>query len=322
MSMRRSLSKVVLLLWSTVFLVAVGIIFSLLSYGSEPGSDLKEATPSFTATTTSTSPPSSTTSTGVSWTATPPPSPIPLTPTSVNGPVQIIGYSVAKRPLEVYRFGSGPTQKMIIAGIHGGYEWNTISLANELIDYLSTHPGVVPAEQTLYILPAFNPDGYDRSRGFGGRANDNNVDLNRNFPSNWQSKWPRAGCWDYIPIEGGSAPASEPETQALIKFVQEHQLSAFISYHSAALGIFPGGQPADPASQSLAEALAEVSDYPYPPIDAGCVFTGQLVDWISDQGIAGVDIELTNHQETDFEINLAILSVFLDWEHQEESPPP
>jgi hypothetical protein len=43
-----------------------------------------------------------------------------------------------------------------------------------------------------------------------------------------------------------------------------------------------------------------------------------LVDWISDQGIAGVDIELTNHQDTDFEINLAILSVFLDWDFPEE----
>jgi len=320
--MRKSLSKIVLLVWSTVFLVAVGMISVILIAGPGSSSVSPEDNPSYPATTTRTPSPPVPTSTGVSWTPTPLPSPIPLTPTPVNNPSQIIGYSIAERPLEVYQFGSGPTQKMIVAGIHGGYEWNTIALANELIDYLSTHPGVVPADQTLYILPAFNPDGLERSRGFGGRANDNNVDLNRNFPSSWQPEWPRAGCWDYIPIEGGSAAASEPETKALMKFVQEHRISAFISYHSAALGIFPGGQPADPASLSLAEALAEVSDYPYPPIDAGCVFTGQLVDWISDQGIAGVDIELTNHQETDFEINLAILSVFLDWEYQEDSRSP
>ena len=100
-------------------------------------------------------------------------------------------------------------------------------------------------------------------------------------------------------------------------FVKAHNLQAFISYHSAALGIFPGGQPPDAGSLSLAEALAGVSAYPYPPIDAGCVFTGQMVDWISEQGIAGVDIELTNHQDSDFEINLGILSVFLDWVHPE-----
>jgi len=230
---------------------------------------------------------------------------------------QIIGHSVAGRPLEVYQFGNGPIEKMIVAGIHGGYEWNTIELADEMIDYLETHQGIVPADQTLYILRAFNPDGYERSRGFGGRANDNNVDLNRNFPSKWQAEWPRPGCWDYIPITAGSSAASEPETKALMDFIKTHKLQALISYHSAALGIFPGGQPPDEGSLSLAEALAGVSDYPYPPIDAGCLYTGQLVDWVSDQGIAGVDIELTNHQDLDFEINLGILSVFLDWSFTE-----
>ena len=206
---------------------------------------------------------------------------------------------------------------MIIAGIHGGYEWNTVALADELLVYLGTHPEIIPENQTLYFLRVFNPDGLARSRGFGGRANDNNVDLNRNFPFLWQSEWARPGCWDYIPITGGSGPASEPETLALMAFVQSHDISAFISYHSAALGIFPGGQPPDPGSLSLAEALAAVSDYPYPPIEAGCEYTGQLVDWISDQGIAGVDVELTNHQDTDFELNLAILSVFLDWSFEQ-----
>lgn len=230
---------------------------------------------------------------------------------------QLIGTSVAGRPLEVYQFGDGPIEKMIVAGIHGGYEWNTIVLADELIGYLRNHPGVVPRDHTLYILRALNPDGFARSRGFGGRANENNVDINRNFPSNWQVEWPRPGCWDYIPITGGSSAVSEPETKALIDFIISHDIKALISYHSAALGIFPGGQPPDSGSLSLAEALAAVSDYPYPPIDAGCAFTGQLVDWASDQGIPAVDIELTNHQESDFEKNLAILSVFLDWSYSD-----
>jgi predicted deacylase len=230
---------------------------------------------------------------------------------------QVIGSSVAGRPLEVYQFGIGPVEKMIVAGIHGGYEWNTIALADELIDYLNNYPEVVPLDQTLYILRALNPDGLARSEGFGGRANENNVDINRNFPSNWQADWPRHGCWDYIPITGGKAAASEPETRALMSFIQTHDIQALISYHSAALGIFPGGQPPDAGSLSLAEALAAVSDYPYPPIEAGCVYTGQFVDWVSDQGIPGVDIELTNHQDSDFAINLAILSVFLDWSYSE-----
>lgn len=246
-----------------------------------------------------------------------PPSPIPPTPTIERPQPLIIGFSVAERPLEVYQFGNGPIEKMIIAGIHGGYEWNTVTLADEMLAYLKSHPDIIPEDHTLYFLRVFNPDGLARSKGFGGRANENNVDLNRNFPYKWQTEWPRPGCWDYIPITGGVGPASEPETKALIRFVENHDLKVFISYHSAALGIFPGGQPPDEGSLSLAETLAAVSDYPYPPIEAGCVYTGQLVDWISNQGIAGVDVELTNHQDSDFEINLAILSVFLDWSYPE-----
>ncbi|HSJ86953.1 MAG TPA: hypothetical protein VK909_07060, partial [Anaerolineales bacterium] len=43
----------------------------------------------------------------------------------------IIGFSLAGRPIEAYTFGTGGKQYLIVAGIHGGYEGNTIALANE-----------------------------------------------------------------------------------------------------------------------------------------------------------------------------------------------
>jgi hypothetical protein len=79
------------------------------------------------------------------------------------------------------------------------------------------------------------------------------------------------------------------------------------------LGIFPGGIPPDPWSESLAKAVSAVSPYPYPPIDTGCQFTGNMVDWASSQGIAALDIELLDHSHSDFEINLRVLEVFLNW---------
>ena len=316
MSTRKYLSRIVLLLWITVIIATGGLALVTLN---------KTGVFSFEISLTPTKAPSITTQPSATASPSPPTiTPLPPTPTSIppsSTPEiqqpQVIGSSVTGRPLEVYQFGLGPVEKLIVAGIHGGYEWNTIELADELIDYLDNYPEVVPPDQTLYILRALNPDGIARSKGFGGRANENNVDINRNFPSNWQAEWPRAGCWDYIPITGGKAAASEPETRALMSFIQAHDIQALISYHSAALGIFPGGQPPDAGSLSLAETLAAVSDYPYPPIDAGCVYTGQFVDWASDQGIPAVDIELTNHQDSDFEKNLAILSVFLDWSFSE-----
>lgn len=315
MSTRNNLSRIVILLWISAIFIIGGIAI-LFFNGTLLWPTTSDIPPSSTPSTT---PQPRSTST-YKPTQTPLPSTLTAVPASSTPEPeqpQLIGTSVAGRPLEVYQFGDGPIEKMIVAGIHGGYEWNTIVLADELIGYLRNHPGVVPRDHTLYILRALNPDGFARSRGFGGRANENNVDINRNFPSNWQVEWPRPGCWDYIPITGGSSAVSEPETKALIDFIISHDIKALISYHSAALGIFPGGQPPDSGSLSLAEALAAVSDYPYPPIDAGCAFTGQLVDWASDQGIPAVDIELTNHQESDFEKNLAILSVFLDWSYSD-----
>lgn len=255
--------------------------------------------------------------------ATPTPASSPtVTPTpspSFHGPIAI-GTSVAGRDLEVFLFGSGESHRMIIAGIHGGYEGNTIRLADELIQVLTVKPDLIPTTVTLYILRSLNPDGEARSDSYKGRTNENLVDLNRNWPANWQSTWPLDGCWTYTYVSGGSHPASEPETRALMNFLLTYRIEALISYHSAVLGIFPGGQPPDPASISLAEAISKVSDYPYPPIETGCQYTGQLIDWASLQGIAAVDIELTNHEDTDLWQNLKVLEAFLSWDQAQPNP--
>ncbi|MEE9216355.1 MAG: M14 family metallopeptidase [Anaerolineales bacterium] len=239
-------------------------------------------------------------------------------PTSFASGPEIIGYTVAGRALTMYRYGGGPSRRLIVAGIHGGYESNTIALAHQLMSHLLVHPETIPSNISLYLLPALNPDGEARSSSYEGRANENGVDLNRNWPSLWQEDWPKAGCWSYLPIHGGAAPSSEPEVAALMEFILDNEIEAIISYHSAALGIFPGGQPPLPGSVSLAESVAEVVPYPYPPINAGCLYTGQFTDWAADVGIPALDVELTNHRDTDLEINLRVLEAFLNWESEDE----
>ena len=236
------------------------------------------------------------------------PTPIPFS----EGPI-IIGYTVQDRPLEVYRFGTGPTERLIVAGMHGGGEYNTIQLADLLIAYLLGHPEIVPADMTLYILRDLNPDGEARAHSYLGRANANGVDLNRNWDANWKKDWPRSGCWTLTYVTGGTRPGSEPETQALTDFIQGHPFDALINYHSAALGIFPSGLPPDDYSIRLAEAVAAVTTYPYPPIDTGCEYTGAFTDWANENNIAALDVELTDHTNTDFEMNLKVLNVFLNW---------
>jgi len=234
------------------------------------------------------------------------------TPVGIEGEPVSIGVSVEGRPLEVVRFGSGPSRRMIVAGIHGGYEANTIVLADQLIAHLKENPGMVPPEVTLYILRSFNPDG--AARGETGRPNANNVDLNRNWGVNWKEDWNRSGCYGDAAITGGEYAHSEPETQALAGFLVVQQVQVLISYHSAGLGIFAGGGEQDTPSTRLAEVLEAASGYRFPPVDTGCEYTGQLVDWAAVLGIAAVDVELTNHYDTDFNANLKLLQAFLTWQ--------
>jgi len=228
----------------------------------------------------------------------------------------IIGFSLAARPIEVYTFGVGERKFLIVAGIHGGYEWNTIALANELITHINENPGAIPSDVTLYIIRNMNPDGEARAHDVDGRVNNNGVDLNRNFPSeNWAKEWDRDGCWIYRSTTGGAYAGSEPETRSVMGFIKNHKLQALISYHSAALGIFPGGVPWEEPSKQLAKALAKATGYLYPPIDTGCEYTGTLADWAVENGVgAAVDMELKNHRDTDFQENLKALKVFLNFQ--------
>jgi protein MpaA len=224
-----------------------------------------------------------------------------------------IGRSVEGRPIGLYTFGQGETRYLIVAGIHGGYESNTVDLANQLLVYISQHPEVIPNTDTLYIVPDMNPDAVARGRNSDARVNDNGVDLNRNFPTqNWVPNWDHGNCWNERPTTGGSYGGSEPETQAVMNFIRSHHIEAMISYHSAALGVFPGGVPWQPASEDLAQLLSDQTGYSYPPIDIGCTYTGTLADWAVENGVvAAVDMELSTHQSSDFTRNLRALKALL-----------
>ena len=233
-----------------------------------------------------------------------------------NGPEPtIIGFSLAGRPIDVYTFGVGEREYVIVAGIHGGYEWNTIELADELITHINQHPEIIPSDARLYIIRNMNPDGEARAHGVDGRVNNNGVDLNRNFPAeNWSADWDRDGCWIYRPTTGGLYGGSEPETRTVMSFIAARKITALISYHSAALGVFPGGVPWTEESRRLSKALAKATNYPYPPVDTGCVYTGTLADWAVENGVgAAVDMELRDHKNTDFTQNLKALKVFLSF---------
>ena len=117
----------------------------------------------------------------------------------------IIGKSVEGRDIVAYHYGTGDSELVFVGGIHGGYEWNTVLVAYELIDYINGNPAIIPADIKVTVIPVLNPDGLNKVVGTAGRFaksdvptstsetvpgrfNANNVDLNRNFDCDWQTE--------------------------------------------------------------------------------------------------------------------------------------
>ena len=108
---------------------------------------------------------------------TPPPVSVVATtpaPTAVSPVHRVVGHSVSGRKIEQYTFGTGKTHLLFVGGMHGGYEWNSVVLAYEFIDYLNT-PKNVPDRFTISVIPSANPDGVFAVVGKEGEFTANEV---------------------------------------------------------------------------------------------------------------------------------------------------
>jgi predicted deacylase len=227
----------------------------------------------------------------------------------------VYGTSFDGWPLRAYRLGYGPSVRVIIGGIHGGYEWNTVSLVSDTLAYLQAHPEKIPSAVTLYLIPCANPDGYRAGTdAVVARMNGNGVDLNRN----WDYRWQTTATHGRRPVNAGAYPFSEPETAALRDFILRNDVELALLYHSALDGvIFSSQERARSATYELAEMLAPVVGYRHRTEGIpGQVTTGDAIDWLSVQGIAAVELELTTHQrvsEEEWRRNLRGILAFLRW---------
>lgn len=238
-------------------------------------------------------------------------------PALINPAVSLIGDSAGGRPLHSYRFGSGPLNVVLVGGMHGGYEENTILLAQAFLAHFSARVNELPAAITLHIIPNANPDGLAAITGEGatppagapaGRVNANGVDLNRN----WDCNWAEQAFWRDQMISAGPYPFSEPESESLQRYFLAVNPVVVVFLHSAAGAVYSAGCPEpDPASSALAAVYGLAADYPvYSSFDHYTI-TGDASDWLTTQGIPAFTVELTTHDTTDWEQNLAGLSALL-----------
>ncbi|MDA8131679.1 MAG: M14 family metallopeptidase [Elusimicrobia bacterium] len=164
----------------------------------------------------------------------------------------------------------------------------------------------------IYITPMLNPDGveYDirggryRMHRKNARANSDGsvgVDLNRNYDSWWctagASSYPRSDTYC------GTAPFSEPETQAVKRFVETRKnLKTLMSYHSFSnLILYPWGGKDAPVENERDRAvfsemgaeMGRLTGYRAQLASDLYVATGDTCDWAYKQsGIFAFTTEL------------------------------
>jgi predicted deacylase len=234
----------------------------------------------------------------------------------------IVGFSGQGRAIEAFSFGEGPRQIILVGGMHGGYEWNTVLLAYEIVDYFYGNQDLIPEMVTLHIIPVANPDGLYLVTGRVGRFtanqvgepprasrfNGRGVDLNRN----WSCGWSASARWGGSRVDPGSEPFSEPETRALRAYFLEQQPVAVIFWHSQANLVAPGRCGGDAGSSQLAEIYGEAAGYPATAFTA-YELSGTASDWLNEQGIPAATVELADHQRTASGQNLAGIFAMLEY---------
>jgi predicted deacylase len=243
----------------------------------------------------------------------------PAVPATLSPRQQIIGQSIEGRAIESYTLGAGSTQLLLVGGIHGGYEWNSVLLAHRLLDYLEANPTTLPANLKVTIVPNANPDGLyaitgrvgrfastdvktDQPVGTG-RFNAHDVDLNRNFDCKWQPE----ATWRGQAVSAGLAPFSEPEARALRDLVLATRPQAVVFWHSQANAVYASECEAGilPETRQVMETYAQAAGYP--AVDAFDAYpvTGDAEGWLASIGIPAITVELATHESVEWEKNLA-----------------
>lgn len=245
----------------------------------------------------------------------------PAWPTS-----EVIGKSVQGRAITAYTYGTGPAHILLVGGMHGGYEWNAVLLAYQMMDYIKANPSSVPSNISVTIIPSLNPDGVYAVTGkegaftaadvspsaavdASGRFNADKVDLNRNFGCNWQA----TSTWQNRIESAGTSAFSEPESAALRDFIGKEKPVSVVFWHSASGSVYAsecnGGIL--PGTLDVMNAYAKASGYSAVKSFDAYPITGDSEGWLASIGIPAVTVELTSHTAVEFAQNLAGVKALL-----------
>lgn len=242
-----------------------------------------------------------------------------------------IGKSVMGKSIPYLKVGRGQLEVFYNASHHAN-EWITTPVLLKFLEeflesyvndeiIFDTNARELWGKVSLYIVPMVNPDGVDLVNGVipanrylseakriadnypfvdfpnGWKANINGVDLNLQYPANWEtareikysqgfkSPAPR----DFV----GTAPLSEPESRAVYNFTRSHNFRLTLSYHSQGEIIYWKYLDLEPEnSRRIAEYFGEVSGYSVEETPYASGFAGYKDWFIETYNKPGYTIEV------------------------------
>ncbi|MBO1511763.1 M14 family metallocarboxypeptidase [Metabacillus bambusae] len=177
--------------------------------------------------------------------------------------IKTIGKSVDGRNIYALKLGTGKTE-VLFNGSHHAREHMTTNLLMEMIDeYAQGYVGSkaidgynvkqILTNTSIWFVPMVNPDGVtlvqegyksaknpsyvlkinNNNKDFSAwKANIRGVDLNRQYPADWNNiccNPGKPGPQNYK----GEKPLSEPEVRAMYNFTLDHSFKTAVSYHSS-----------------------------------------------------------------------------------------
>jgi g-D-glutamyl-meso-diaminopimelate peptidase len=235
----------------------------------------------------------------------------------LGGRISYIGWTAAGRMIPCVHIGSAQGAQIIIQSAIHAREHITAKLAVEQAYYCLRRISLKPAGG-IYFIPMVNADGVSLAQfgldavrsgarrsfllqvnGAEGtdftlwKANLNAVDLNVNFPADWGTgaqnvREPAPAS--YI----GPAPASEPETRALMAFTRKVKPALTLSYHCKGEEIywdFGQSGAVRQRDRETGQILADLTGYRL--IDGALGSAGGYKDWcIQTPGIPAYTAEI------------------------------
>lgn len=252
--------------------------------------------------------------------------------------VDSAGKSVEGRDLVLIRFGRGE-KKIIMCGSHHAREYITSAYLMKMAEeYARAYHGTgsfgkydvnyLLEQVCIYIVPMVNPDGVNlvinglesvadrqtvaamtmlRETYKTWKANINGVDLNRQYPAEWEKKYDEVGSPASESFKGIS-PATEPEVKAMMELTRTNDFILAASFHTKGNAIYwadRGTVGLIPGVKDMAKRLSRLTKYSLMPVSEDpSIYGAGYENWFRLEFLRpAFCIEMTPYNNTDMPHN-------------------